>query len=620
MSNSKTSTRSPKTGDRLTRSLQPSLALDTNVNAQRTRSGGIQAPSSTPGLSLPVGLGDNSPKTAQSLPVGTSPTAPAGGAKVVENVVSKRDRKDFYSFDVTTPSLVSLRLESYPGFDVKSSIMDVVLSRQQTNGSLKVVKETKGVGNLVYNPDTGSSSFLSGVDLGRVNSGKYFVQVKPTKAYQNSDIDRELPYNLEISTAPITTSKRFNIEFDYRFDKQGFFSDPKRRKTLEAAAQLWESYIDDDFTNIPSGTEFRVTNPETKKREVVRLTKPIDDLKIFVGARSNPRGDSLLAFGKPDGLNAQGTIYRNRTRFSKFEPWAGSIAFNSAITSWHFDSTPSLLNVPLGQADFFSVAVHQIGHVLGIGTSPIFKLKATGRTFNGLNAKVVNNGQGIPISEDGRHIRQGFLSNGQTVLMNSARRVRRIMPTAADRAILADIGYAVPALEPQGEVPDITTIADDQVFGTVLPDVLDGLAGNDYIDGGRGKDQLTGNSGDDVLLGGNAADQLFGGEGNDTLKGDRGDDLIYGGTGNDTLEGGQGKDQFIFEANSGIDIIRNFNVKDDKIVLRTAVGGTPLTYQIAQTIKQATGGFTSEVWVGAGGDRITVLHDLPLQAKNFSIA
>jgi hypothetical protein len=43
----------------------------------------------------------------------------------------------------------------------------------------------------------------------------------------------------------------FNIVFDYRFDTSGFFNDPQRRATLEAAAKAWESLIADEFPNVP---------------------------------------------------------------------------------------------------------------------------------------------------------------------------------------------------------------------------------------------------------------------------------------------------------------------------------------------------------------------------------
>ncbi len=57
-----------------------------------------------------------------------------------------------------------------------------------------------------------------------------------------------------------------------------------------------------------------------------------------------------------------------------------------------------------------------------------------------------------------------------------------------------------------------------------------GEAGNDNIQGGRGKDVLSGGSGKDDIKGGRGADILIGGTGNDNLQGGRGNDLIIGGS------------------------------------------------------------------------------------------
>ena len=75
-------------------------------------------------------------------------------------------------------------------------------------------------------------------------------------------------------------------------------------------------------------------------------------------------------------------------------------------------------------------------------------------------------------------------------------------------------------------------------------DVLEGGAGNDYLDGGSGHDHLDGGAGDDFIKGG------------------RGDDVITGGTGNDRLEGGEGTDTFMFDTESGHDIITDILQQD----------------------------------------------------------
>ncbi|MEZ5305443.1 MAG: hypothetical protein R3F11_33100, partial [Verrucomicrobiales bacterium] len=45
--------------------------------------------------------------------------------------------------------------------------------------------------------------------------------------------------------------------------------------------------------------------------------------------------------------------------------WGGSISFDNATTDWHFDHT----TVPVGDKyDFYTTALHEIGHILGLST------------------------------------------------------------------------------------------------------------------------------------------------------------------------------------------------------------------------------------------------------------
>ncbi|MDD2893857.1 MAG: calcium-binding protein, partial [Halothiobacillaceae bacterium] len=66
---------------------------------------------------------------------------------------------------------------------------------------------------------------------------------------------------------------------------------------------------------------------------------------------------------------------------------------------------------------------------------------------------------------------------------------------------------------------------------------VEGLGGNDHLNGGQGNDAL------------------IGGAGNDTLQGEQGNDTLIGGTGYDTLYGGQGNDIYEFNLGDGQDTI-----------------------------------------------------------------
>ncbi len=111
---------------------------------------------------------------------------------------------------------------------------------------------------------------------------------------------------------------------------------------------------------------------------------------------------------------------------------------------------------------------------------------------------------------------------------------------------------------------------------------VNGLGGDDYVIGSVTTDVLVGGSGIDTIFGLGGMDALFGGEGQDMLNGGKGhdrlnggaeSDVLEGGKGNDILTGGAGADRFIFDpdrANEGRDIIRDFELGVDKIVLSVA--------------------------------------------------
>ena len=255
----------------------------------------------------------------------------------------------------------------------------------------------------------------------------------------------------------VVRSSSFDIKFDYRFDTEGFFNDHSRRDSLEAAATIWESILTDEFPDVPIGTTtLGVRDPQTggyagqfvNDRYIFTTDEPIDDLVVFVGAR-NP-GNETGATGFVSGYDPNDP---NEYRYtsSNFEPWAGSITFNTS-TQWFFDATPffgATPNtsdiIPAENVDFLSTAVHELGHVLGIGTSNAFDSFVSGSFFNGPNAKALNGNNPIPLdSDDLNHVQNGFLIGGvrsEALMEPDINFGVRKLPTALDIALLVDIGY-----------------------------------------------------------------------------------------------------------------------------------------------------------------------------------
>lgn len=359
----------------------------------------------------------------------------------------------------------------------------------------------------------------------------------------------------------------FSIRFDYRYDSSGFFDDPVRRAALEAAAAEWAKIIQDDFAEVPSGTTFSIRNPSNLAIESVTLTEPIDDILVFVGARAFP--SATLAIAGPDGGDAPGDVFaarissdfRNQGAVSDFEPWAGFVSFNSAA-DWSFDISGPVS----GRSDFLSVALHELGHVLGIGTSGAFDRWISDNHFTGPNALRLGNGDPIPLEEDHAHVKNGYADDSvalDPILINGT----RVLISDIDKALLADIGYQISGFQKQGVTPSLTTNQDERVFGSNTDDRIEGLDGNDSLQGADGNDHL---------LGGSGADDLFGQSGNDTIEGGFGDDYLDGGSGNDILIGGPGADVsfghdghdiFVVGAGHGSNRLPDFDLATDLIRL-----------------------------------------------------
>jgi Ca2+-binding RTX toxin-like protein len=130
----------------------------------------------------------------------------------------------------------------------------------------------------------------------------------------------------------------------------------------------------------------------------------------------------------------------------------------------------------------------------------------------------------------------------------------------------------------------LATEGDDQLNGTVIGDYIEAYGGDDVVFGAGGSDSLVGGLGNDTLYADTYAgyagadtaaewNALFGAEGDDTLVSGAGLDDLWGGSGNDTLTGGTGMDWFVFEPGSGVDVVTDFTVGEDQIVVMANMNG-----------------------------------------------
>ncbi|MGK7890461.1 MAG: FG-GAP-like repeat-containing protein [Leptolyngbyaceae cyanobacterium] len=294
------------------------------------------------------------------------------------------------------------------------------------------------------------NSFVQTIDSSEASDGLFAWQV-PTTLTNGHD------YRIKISSTADSTvygwsasnfsisDNGFNIEFDYRFDTNGWF-DSTKKAALEAAADLIEAIIEDEFYDVPAGTTLSVRDPQSNTMTQFESASTIDDLRIFVGARD--LGGSL-GIGGASGYWFSGSQLEERYRGNDFEPWTGSIAF-STTKPWYFDSTPDPSDtIPSGQNDFVSVAVHEIGHILGIGSADAFDNlvgTANGKSyFTGSKTTEKNGGSSLPLTDDARHIAEEYEYNGsgEAALDPDLTVGTRKLYNVFDIAILDDIGYEV---------------------------------------------------------------------------------------------------------------------------------------------------------------------------------
>ncbi|MEM9216172.1 MAG: calcium-binding protein [Cyanobacteria bacterium P01_F01_bin.150] len=159
-----------------------------------------------------------------------------------------------------------------------------------------------------------------------------------------------------------------------------------------------------------------------------------------------------------------------------------------------------------------------------------------------------------------------------------------------------------------GKADRITgTLQNDEILGKSGNDVLIGKNGNDILIGDAGRDRLKGGNGKDSLIGGSGRDQLFGDKGKDTLEGGGGSDLLDGGLGKDIIITGGGSDRIVIRRGQGLDRVRDFNSKRDKIDLR-GIRFNQLTIQNKQ----------DDVLIKFEGQNLLRLEDIKLQQINQS--
>ncbi|RIY00861.1 hypothetical protein D3218_10670 [Aureimonas flava] len=259
--------------------------------------------------------------------------------------------------------------------------------------------------------------------------------------------------------------------------------------------------------------------------------------------------------------------------------YSGGLTIHAEIA---FDSAEYWGPTSAGGTNFYAVAVHEIGHTIGLGHAD----DPSSIMYPYLGSLV------DPAAADIAAIQALYGVAGQSIGGTEGADVL-YGSTGADTVSAFGGDDLIYAYE-----------GNDLVFGNQGNDTIHAGVGNDLVYGGKDDDQLFGNQGDDTITGNIGNDTVHGGQGNDLVhggrdddfvSGDRGNDTLHGGFGNDTLAGGSGADLFLFDAGHGNDIILDFNAAEGD---RMNLGGQ--TYSISESSGSAVLGLS-------GGGTITLL-------------
>ncbi|TWT86768.1 Matrixin [Pseudobythopirellula maris] len=302
------------------------------------------------------------------------------------------------------------------------------------------------------------------------------------------------------------TARAIDISVDYRYDTNGFFDTAEKREAMQAVADRFSRVIttslsavnfqddNDDarigFTNPATGSNFQISSAASLSSDSLYVASNDaadeyrgswsigeDEWILYAGGRSlgvagsGGTGTGLNfsnVFDDPDSHLNRG--FRSSGSPSNLPLWGGAITFDTSST-WHFDLDTV---APFGSTDFYSIALHEVGHALGLsagswhewdsltsgssyyGANALAAYNAdNGATLASLNLQASNNAHWLDSAYDsnifplGDPVYLGTVGSGQPqdLLMepiaNFSSSVDRFELTNVDVAALKDLGWSV---------------------------------------------------------------------------------------------------------------------------------------------------------------------------------
>jgi hypothetical protein len=272
---------------------------------------------------------------------------------------------------------------------------------------------------------------------------------------------------LELEALEVREVPAVNIVVNYSLDAianggSGFFQNhPDAVTTMNDVAQEMGQQLSANLPALSSSGSNTWTpsffNPENGSLKTVSMNLPANTLIVYVGGRvlgSSEAGQGGFGGYSWSGSSTWGSTLNART-VGGGVLWGGSIAFDTT-QNWHFGLSTS--DLASNQIDFYSVAEHELGHLLGFGTATKWFSLTSGSNFVGAHAESVYGGP-VPIdTTDTGHWANALQTNGQYAAMDPVLNYgERRSWTNLDQAALLDIGWSAgtPVSPPASPPPPV---------------------------------------------------------------------------------------------------------------------------------------------------------------------